>query len=145
MKNLMILGLLFLSFTVSAQGPGPREKGPHHERMQQADFTPEQIADLRTKELTLQLDLSEAQQKEIAKLELSVAKDRKQHREAMKEADKPDGEALYKLKSEMLDKKIAYKNSMQKILNEGQFEKWEKSQVTRGKGRHHRKKQSEKM
>lgn len=137
---------LLAGITLSAQGPGPRgghlgDKGRHHgQNIERPDFTPEQIATLRVKELTLMLDLNEKQQTQVEQLELEIAKDRI----AKRDSDKKPGKELtdderYELRTEKLDKQIAHKNSMRGILNKEQFEKWEKAAIQRGKTKRQRK------
>ena len=87
MKNIVLIFLAAFTLSVSAQ-----EKDMRKERkMKGNDFTPEQMAELQTKKMTLDLDLTEKQQKQVYKLNLTDAKERKQFmekRKAMKEAGK---------------------------------------------------------
>ena len=97
------------------------------------DYSPEEIANLQTKKMTLHLDLNESQQKEIKKLNLENAISRetmmKAHK-AQKESgnmEKPSKEARLKMMNDRLDHQIEMKATMKKILNADQFTKWEKS------------------
>lgn len=120
MKKLLIIALALITIQVSAQERGER-KGKH------ADFTPEETAQLQTKKMTLALDLSEAQQREIGAINLENAKVRKGKMEARKNSDtKPSKEERFKMKNEMLDAQIANKQKMKSILNAEQYAKWEK-------------------
>lgn len=127
MKTLLTLSTLLFSFTLIAQPHSSEKDHPRHEKMH-ADLTPEQITELRMKELTLFLDLSESQKQKISKLELEVAKDRKAMNEKRIAQEKLTETNMFKHRSEQLDKQIAYKNSIRSILSETQFDKWEKSQ-----------------
>ena len=123
MKKLLIIALALVTIQVSAQERGER-KGKF------ADFTPEEMAQLQTKKMTLALDLSEAQQREVSAINLENAKARKakmKTRKARKDADKkPSKEEMLKMKNERLDAQIATKQKMKTILNAEQYAKWEK-------------------
>jgi protein CpxP len=93
------------------------------------EFTPEQEAELKAKELGLQLDLNEKQMKEVQELELKFARERaskKAERKEMKAEgmEKPSDEELFKMKNEKLDQAMEHQNEMKKILTPEQFEKW---------------------
>jgi len=134
MKKILFAMLLFVGLTALAQ-PGDKEKRANH--MQ--DLTPEQMATLQTKKMTLQLDLTSEQQDKIMAINLENAKMRKAkmaERKAMKkdeDAKKPTSEERYARANEALDRKIAQKAEMKRILSDQQFEKWEKMQHRRGK------------
>jgi hypothetical protein len=97
------------------------------------DLTPDEIATLRTKKMTLHLDLNEAQQNKIQALFLEEAKLRKakmEDRKAIKENSETKTftkEDKFKMMNERLDHQIEMKQKMKSILNAEQFEKWEAS------------------
>ncbi|MFD2824420.1 hypothetical protein ACFS5M_12130 [Lacinutrix iliipiscaria] len=130
MKKIAIIAIALFTLQINAQERGERKKG-------RADFTPEEMAQLQTKKMTLDLDLTEAQQIEVSKINLENAKARKAKMEAFesrkdnKDAEKPSKEERLKMKNEMLDAQIATKQRMKSILNAEQFEKWEKLQDKR--------------
>ncbi|WP_418511805.1 hypothetical protein [Corallibacter sp.] len=129
MKKLVIIALAFVSVQAMAQDRKHRN-GDRQDKM--AQYTPEQIAELQTKQMTLELDLSDAQQKDVQKINLENAQLRKQamdKRREMKEnnAERPSKEAMLKYKNDKLDQQIATKRKMKDILNEEQYSKWEKS------------------
>ena len=102
------------------------------------DMTPEQQAELRSKELALQLDLNEQQTKQVKELELKMVQDRQAHmevRQAMKEegAERPSKEEMFKMRSEMLDKQKEHQDAMKKILTPEQFTKWKEMRDERVK------------
>ena len=109
--------------TIMAQ---PRDNKHHGNGMEQ--FTPEQRSELQVKKLTLELDLTESQQKEIKAFIADKNTKMEAHRTAMKamkeKGTKPTSDERFAMKSKMLDEQIAAKKRMQKILNEKQFEKW---------------------
>ena len=133
MRTLLLICILFAGLGLNAQNHG-QKKGHHGNKMERPDFTPEQVAEIRTKELTLLLDLNSKQQDAIKALELSAAKERHEKRTSMKESEeKPSDEEKFQHITERLDKKIAFKKSMKSILDNDQFEKWEKSMMAREK------------
>lgn len=135
MKRLLIIALVFATALVTAQEGDNRQNKERGERMERyQDYSPEEIATLQTKKLTLHLDLTKSQQKDIQKLNIENAKEKKAKMEARKsqkeggELQKPSKEEHYKMMNERLDKQIAMKNKMKNILNEDQFVKWEQMQ-----------------
>lgn len=106
-----------------------------------SDLTPEQMATLRTKQMTLDLDLNTKQQEQILAINLKNAEEFGKMRGKRKELSDDE---KYELKSKMLDKQIAIKKEMKNILNDTQYEKWQKMQKSRmhkmkkKKGEHHK-------
>lgn len=150
MKKLFLIALALVTLQVSAQNDKPDFR--RGDRIQKADrfkdFTPEEMAELKTKRMTLQLDLTEVQQKQVKKLQLENAKERKVRMEA-RQARKQDGtgpqltkEEKLSLENARLDRQIEMKKKMKQILNEDQFAKWEKIQAL--KKRHKNKERQEK-
>lgn len=133
MKKLILIALALITIQVSAQNRNQEfRKGERKERINKfKDFSPEEMAQLQTKRMTLDLDLTPSQQKQIQKLNLENAKDRKAKMETrqarMKDvnAEKPNKEERLKMMNERLDKQIEMKQKMSKILNSDQMEKWE--------------------
>lgn len=131
MKKLIAVALLFVGMTSFAQEKISKENRKA-QRTEMEKLTPEQRDQLHLKELTLELDLTASQQKEMAKIiaEQSIK------REAMKTEMKTKKESAKKLtaderfvmKNKMLDEKIAIKERVKKILTSEQVEKWEKIQ-----------------
>ncbi|MEG3656825.1 hypothetical protein V5097_05380 [Arenibacter palladensis] len=136
MKKLIVLVVLMAGITAMAQKP-ERERGDRGHRSDMRDMTPEQIATLQTKQMTLALDLTEAQQKEIQSLNLENAVKRSEKMNEMKarkesgEAKKLTSEERYAMKTAMLDHQIAQKEKMKKILSKEQYVKWEKMKENR--------------
>lgn len=132
MKKLFVVILLILSGSVFAQGPMHREtKKQHHKQEYMKGLSAEQLATLKTKKMTLALDLNKDQQEKMYALNLDRVKDRKQKMEARKkEVKKPElsSEVKFNRMNTQLDKKIALKNKVKSILTEEQFKKWERLQ-----------------
>ncbi len=135
MKKVILIVLALVTIQVSAQNRNQEfRKGDRMERGDRfKDLSPEEMAQLQTKQMTLDLNLTESQQKQVQKLNLENAVDRKANMEArqtkMKDekGERPSKEERLKLMNERLDKKIEMKQKMSKILNAEQLEKWEKT------------------
>lgn len=123
MKQFASILVLVFAFTLSAQAQKKRnEKRP--------ELTIEQQTNLAIKQMTLTLDLSEKQQNQITPIMTAQAASKKtameKRREMRKNKTKPTADEIYEMKSKFLDNQIAFKNSMKEILNEEQFEKFQK-------------------
>ena len=140
MKKLLTVLVLAVGFTVTTQA----QKG---DKGKPEQLTVEQQTELEVKKMTLKLDLTKAQQNQIKPLIAKKVAERKEmwaKRKAMKESDsKPTSEERYAMKNKMLDKQIAYKTEMKRILNEQQYERFEK--MTARKMNRHKKKGDRKM
>lgn len=139
MKKLILIALALVTIQVNAQNKKQEfRKGERTEKGQRmSDLTPEEMAQLQTKKVTLLLDLTVAQQKKVEKLHLENAKERQAFREA-RQAKRKDGSGKNSSKKERLemenqrlDKQIEMKKNMKKILNDEQFEKWEMIKIQR--------------
>lgn len=135
MKRLIVIALALISIQSFAQ-EGMKERPNREERTQRmSDLTPEEAANLRTKKMTLHLDLNEAQQKEIYAINLENATKRKEMMKVFKgkkesgNMEKPSKEQRLSMENAKLDHQIAMKAKMKSILNKEQFEKWEKAQA----------------
>lgn len=145
MRKLVLAALLLIGFSAMAQQQN-REEGRRH----LADFTPEQMATLQTKRMTLALDLTADQQSKIKEVFTKNAEERKAKMEGYK-ARKESGETLtddekFAMQNERLDRQIAHKEEMKAILDNAQYAKWEKMREKRGKHKKgkYRKKRAEK-
>lgn len=125
MKRIMILAILSLSLSGIAQ------ERRENNRKEKVEFTPEQRTELQVKKMTLELDLSAKQQKEISELmkkqqvKRAVTRDEmKAKREEMKKRNSDD---KFAMRTKMLDERIAMHTEMKKVLTPEQFAKWEKN------------------
>ena len=122
-----ILALLVLVHAISFQTNAQERKRQHR---QGENLTAEQIATLGSKKMTLGLDLTSSQEKQVYKLLEAQAQDRIemkiQRQEMRKNNERPSEEDKYNFKVAQLDKQIAFKTEMKKVLNDEQYEKWEK-------------------
>ncbi len=124
MKKIASIALVAL-FTISTFAQKQQRK------QQRPDFTVDQMAELQTKKMTLHLDLTEDQMQQILEINKKNVVERKQNMEehkALKQSQKElSNDEIFTKKSTRLDKMIAHKAEMKKVLNDEQFEKWEKS------------------
>ena len=125
---------LFATVLLLAGLAGYSQRGPAHGSMK--DMSPEQVATLETKKMTLALDLTEKQQQEIQTIHMEKAIERQSHMEERKNRDaKPDADERFQMMNNRLDKQIAMKDQMRDILDKDQFEKWEKLNLSRGRSK----------
>lgn len=124
-KALLAFVMMWGLMAFAQRGDGHKGRLAHWK-----DMTPEQIATLQTKKMTLALDLSESQQREIQKINLENATDRKAKMAEWKakkesgEMTKPATEEQYAKKIALLDRQIAHKEKMKQLLSKEQYEKW---------------------
>lgn len=132
MKNLFVIALLLFGFTNYAQGKKSDNKKNNMEQM-----SPAQRNELQLKQMTLNLDLNQAQQKEMSVVINEMSANRESHKAAMnamkEKGQKPTADQKFEMKNKMLDEKIVMKSKIQKILTPKQFEKWEQIQQNRDK------------
>lgn len=123
MKKLFVLALLLVGTTIIAQ-----ERDRKHQGNEMEQFTPEQKSQLMLKKLTLELDLNEAQQKDMSVVIADMTAKRAIHRDQMKamkeKGVKPTNDERFTMQMKILDEQIVTKKRVGKILNAKQFEKW---------------------
>ena len=124
MNKLASILVMVFAFTITTQAQ-KKDKRMHKEK-----FSIEQQTMLAIKKMTLDLELTDAQQRKMKPLITQQIKDRNKYFEQMKklkETDKkPSTEELFNLKIEQLDQKIAHKKEIKSVLNKEQFDKYEK-------------------
>ena len=115
MKKIITVLVLTIAFSFTAQAQKKGGKNPV-ERM--------------LKKMTTDLNLTDAQQKEIEPLLIAQMEDRKQlaeNREALKNSgSKPTKEVRNKMKEDRETKETAMNTKMSQILDKEQFEKFQK-------------------
>jgi len=128
MKKVLIICLVLAGTTMYAQPPGHKGDGPREERREKmSEFTPQQRAELKTKKMTLDLDLNTTQQAAIQKLNLQVEADREARKKNRGDKKALTAAEKFEHASQRLDAEIAIKKQLKAILTEVQFEKFEKS------------------
>jgi hypothetical protein len=123
MKKVFIMAMVLLTFAMSAQENRSEKNGW---RNNDSDMTPEQTAALKTKKMTLLLDLNENQQKEMNKVHLKNSIKKKENLQNRKDKDELTADEKYQIKANSLDDKIALKKEVKSILNKEQYSAWEK-------------------
>ncbi|WP_055434624.1 hypothetical protein [Lacinutrix algicola] len=141
MKKILIVVLALFALQVTAQDKKEDRKNRKEKMEHHKDMDPIEMAKIKTKKMTLALDLSQDQQNKVEKLNIKNAQLRKvtmEKRKALKDADKkPTPEEKLKKENDKLDHLIATKREMKKILNAEQYEKYSKMAERRMmKGKH---------
>ena len=132
MKQILMIAIAFLTLNATAQDMKHRKGGLK-------DLSAEEVATLQTKKMTLELDLTEAQQAKVKALVLKEAKAMESKRAARKakkeqeDAKRPTKEERFNMANERLDKQIEMKKQMKTILNDEQYKKWEASRSKKKK------------
>ena len=121
MKKVVTMFVLVFAFTLTTQAQR-EHKGGDFEKL-----STEQQTDLAVKKMTLKLDLTPAQQRQIKPLVAEKIASRKAMKESGKEREKLSADERYKKQDARLDKMIAFKKEVKSILTPEQFEKFEKS------------------
>lgn len=125
MKKIMILVVVFATtfgFSQQREQTSEARKAMLQERQ---NLTAEQKAELSTKKLALQLDLTEAQQKSVYQVQLEMAKTREiKMKERKANADKKD---FYDKANTRLDNQMAHQEKMKAILSEKQYALWKEN------------------
>ncbi len=136
MKKLVMIMIAVATLQVSAQA---QKREFRKQRMESKNpYSPEEMAQLQAKKMTLILDLSDQQQKEMSAVFLEQAKLRQIKKEAyLKSKDKTEAKTLtkeerFKMANERLDQRIETKKKMKSILSSAQYEKWGKMNEKRG-------------
>ena len=134
MKKIIVIAIALISMQGIAQQQGNNRANNPERGQKMNSLTAEEMAELQTKKMTLNLDLNASQQKEVYKLNLENAKQRKTMMETY-QANKgsgtmgqPSKENRLKMANTRLDNQIAMKGKMKSILNADQYIKWEKLQ-----------------
>lgn len=122
---LLIAAILISSLTIAQQGPRSEESGKRgKERME--NLTPEQRADLKSKRLTLHLNLSDAQQKSAREIILEQEIKRDAFRKDKKANKELSEEEKFQKMEDRLNTEIEMKRKWKEVLTEEQFERFEK-------------------
>jgi len=134
MKHLILTFTLLLCLSAISQ----EGKRNHHHKRTAHNLSAEQLATLKTKKMTLFLDLTPNQQKEVLKVNLGEAEYRKariaeqKERKQNNEDEKLSANEKYELQNAILDRKIAQQEKMKEILNDAQFSLWKKGRNQKG-------------
>ena len=111
-------------------------------------LTTEQLTTLKVKKMTLELELSEVQQKKLTPVITKLISERKieadRMRKSINEVKNIDVSNRYEMANKFLDHKIMFQKKMRSILTEEQYKKFKSLEKKRNqmikKRRHHKKK-----
>lgn len=111
-------------------------------------LTTEQLTTLKVKKMTLELELSEVQQKKLTPVITKLISERKieadRMRKSINEVKNIDVSNRYEMANKFLDRKIMFQKKMRSILTEEQYKKFKLLEKKRNqmikKRRHHKKK-----
>ncbi|MGW9683995.1 hypothetical protein [Flagellimonas sp. 2504JD1-5] len=132
MKQLAIVLALMTSISIVAQKPTRGQKGA------KMDFTVEQLATLKTKKMTLALDLTKAQQAKVMDINLEQAEYRKtkyaeiQTKRESGEWKKPTSDERFAFENARLDRQITHQQKMKEVLTKEQYQTWKKLKLKKG-------------
>ncbi|ARN77887.1 hypothetical protein BST97_07655 [Nonlabens spongiae] len=121
MKKLAIIGLFLLPLGIIAQPGEKMRKIPSPE--------------VQAKQMTLALDLTDKQEKQIIAVLENQSKAREENKLTREERRELSQEKKEELRVAMLDQRIAMKREMKSILNDEQYKRWEKMMVRKGKNK----------
>lgn len=146
MKKLVVIALALITLNGFAQQKGQKKMNRENSSELRKEMTPNDIADLKSKKLTLRLDLTDKQQKEVHKLILEQSKAneilKQKHQAKVGDKKVKSSKAEFvNMKNEKLDQQIKMKRDMKAILTAEQFAKFEKMPLKqqRKKGKQDRK------
>lgn len=121
----MIIALAFVT-AVGFSQERERNREMRQKMMQERQsLTPEQRAELNTKRLAIQLDLTETQQKDVLNLQLEMAKERSEKKQELK--NKAEEAGFYERTNKRLDYRLNYQEKMKAILTDSQYNTWKEN------------------
>ena len=128
MKKIAAILVIIFAFTFNTQAQKKK-------RYKKLHFTIEQQTNLKVKQMTLTLDLSDKQQRQITPLLKAAITAKhtfmKKRKVAKKEKKRPTSNEIYAMKIQILENQIAMRSSMKDILNPDQFQEFKKRQKSR--------------
>lgn len=131
-KIIVIIALMAMTVAQAQQG----RKGDRGERMK--NVTSQEMATMQSKRMTLALDLSDHQEKEVYQVLFQQAEKRKANKLTKEDREKLTDDQKKAKRIATIDNKIAVKRAMKKTLDSKQYSKWEKMMKNRkskrGKG-----------
>jgi len=143
MKKILIVLLVTFSLGLYAQKEKSRKSFTE-------DFTSEQQAILKTKKMTLELDLNDTQQNQMLELNKEWIADREKNMADRKNLNPEEmsSDDRFKMMNSKLDMQLAHQKQIKKVLNSDQYEIWKRSAKNKGnqksyrregspQGRHH--------
>ena len=131
MKKVLVILIVFVGFSAMAQ-----KKRPHQPRKQLLEsLDAEQIATLRTKKMTLALDLNQEQFEEVLQLNIAEAtfhKEKRETRKATADDSKPStASERFNMANARLNRQIAMQQQLKDILTDDQYTLWKELKLQR--------------
>ncbi len=122
MKKALLIFMTLTTFVLSAQNTNSNKREDF--RKSTSEYSPEQRAELRSKQMTLDLNLNTSQQIKVKELLLKTGQNRGN---AIIKGPEMTAEEKFNFKNAMLDRRVEMKKELKQILNEDQYQIWEKS------------------
>jgi transposase len=110
---------------VTAQAQRKTDRSENRKELA-ANLNPEDIASIQAKRMTLALDLSDNQEKEITSLLTANRTKRAENKITKEDFKAMSAEQKLAMKEKQMDEKIAMKRAFKKILNDEQYTEFEK-------------------
>ena len=127
MKKLLVIALALFTFSGFAQEKEEQADRTTmlKKRLTRSNYSPEDRAQMQTKQMTLQLDLTEKQQQQVNEVLVSYFTENKgKFRPNKKSKKEITDEERKNMRLAILDSQIALKEKMKGILDEEQYEKY---------------------
>lgn len=126
-KYILVASVILIGLNqAQAQRPQQAKKDrPGAFQQQMNDLKPEQQAILKTKKITLELDLDAGQQKRVERFILDRQLEHQENRLDNKRRFELTADERFALVESRLDRRIAFKQEMKSILSEAQWDKFE--------------------
>lgn len=131
MKKTLLLTTILLICSMTFAQPGPREESGKRGKERMENLTPEQRADIKSKKLTLHLNLSDAQQKSARQIILDQEIKRDAWKKDKKASKELSEEEKFQKMEDRLNTEIEMKRKWKELLTEEQFERFEKMKFHR--------------
>jgi len=130
-KNLIkVILIAVLAITTSTTSAQKHMNSPKSQFKQKEHFSSEQLASLKSKKMTLRLNLDKSQQKAVYDVTLNNIKKYKRQKKLRKMALKEGNQATYldvfNHLNNRLNNQIALQRNFRRILNDRQFMQWRK-------------------
>lgn len=99
------------------------------------DMTPDQVAEMQTKRMAQNLNLTDEQQKEVYALNKEMAEKRQERRSdrmaSRQKGERPTQEEIDKMKKEQQEFQAEHQERLKKILTKEQYDTWQKNMANR--------------
>ena len=130
MKKLIIITLALVTLNGFAQEKNQQTTNKKNRTEMRKDLSPEEMAGIQTKKLTLKLDLTKEQQTKVNALLIEKSKSKIEARKVRLEKsgdkkERPTKDEAVKMRNARLDQQIEMKREMKAILTAEQYVKYE--------------------